>query len=73
MKFRYKKITTAILALMITAAAAMTFTACGDSGSDSSADTGSGKGNGTQKEEAVDLSILCVGDIMAHSKNKISV
>ena len=38
MKFRYKKITTAILALMITAAAAMTFTACGDSGSDSSAD-----------------------------------
>ena len=69
MKFRYKKITTAILALMITAAAAMTFTACGESGPDSSADTGSGKGNGTQKEEAVDLSILCVGDIMAHSTN----
>ena len=69
MKFRYRKLTTAILAAVITVAAAISFTACG-SGGDSSAGADTGKGNNsTQKEEAVDLSILCVGDIMAHSTN----
>ena len=68
MKFRYRKFTTVILAAMLTVAAAITFTACGG-GHDGSADADTEKGNATQKEEAVDLDILCVGDIMAHSPN----
>lgn len=68
MKFRYRKFTTVILAAMLTVAAAVTFTACGGS-HDGSADADTEKGNTTQKEEAVDLDILCVGDIMAHSPN----
>ncbi len=68
MKFRYRRFTTALLAAILTLTAVMTFTACG-SGADGSADTVSDTGKDVQQEEAVNLSILCVGDIMAHSPN----
>lgn len=66
MKYRYRKFTAALVLTLIVAASAM-LTACGSAGS-GSAEPQNDSGSAVQ-EEAVELSILCVGDIMAHSPN----
>lgn len=68
MKYRYRKFTAAFTALLITVSVLMTMTACGG-GENSSAAGENGDSGAVQKEEAVNISILCVGDIMAHSTN----
>ena len=69
MKNRNTKTGAVILAGILMAGSVLGFSGCGRGG-DGSADPGQGSsGEMFHKEEPVELSILCVGDVMAHSTN----
>ena len=60
-----RKKTAGIIAVLVIAAVVAAFAAC-DAGGE---EEGKGSGFSQKSEEAVDISILCVGDVMAHSTN----
>lgn len=69
MKHRYRKFQLGLAAVLIVVLVFTTMKACGGGQNGSDGENDSESQIKTEKEEAVNISILCVGDIMAHSTN----